>query len=179
MDGFYRQKLLDWWCSMALLGLVCSLSALLNWNRVLVMIDLSGTAYRGIEWWIGPAAGGFASYPMFFPPLAFWHLCDFLERDRGPNMWRGWLATYRRFAALLLFLAPLAAVSGSGGIGLTGDGGVFCYKHGDFGDFLYHPCLPPGSGDTLMVLIGGPLMILACASKALTALVSHRKPNNE
>jgi len=172
MSAEYRQKLLNWFCSVALLLLVCTLAFAITWRMVTLNMTMIGRT--DLVDHAGPLSTGFMAYFIFFPAIAFWHLCDFLQAS-APRQSGGIFTRYRGFAILLLVVSPIAAISGAGGIPLTGDGGVFCYKPGDFSDLLYHPCVPASPFDTFMVIVIAPIVAYACQSKLSATIASYRE----
>lgn len=172
MSAEYRQKLLNWFCSMALLLLICTLSLGITWR--MVTLSMVYTGRTDLVDHAGSLSTGFMAYLIFFPAIAFWHLCDFLQASE-PHQTGGIFTRYRGFAILLLLASPIAAISGAGGIWLTGDGGVFCYKPGDFNDLLYHPCVPASPFDIFMVIVVAPIVAYACLSKLSTTIASYRE----
>ncbi len=174
MSDAYRHKLLNWFCSMGLLALVCSIALGLHWYRIVVIATAHGWGDTFPDY-AGPLSEGFSAYPMFFPALAFWHLCDFVERPRKLGQGGGWFTSYRLFATLLVLAAPVAAVAASDGVWLTGSSGVFCTS--SIGDL--HGCDGPGTMDTPLVIIVAPLLAIACIGKAIGAAGSYMRGSDD
>lgn len=171
MSEAYRQKLLNWFCSMSLLALVCSLALVIGWRIVSINVGL-GYSNAELPIYAGPFGESFMPYFQYFPALAFWHLCDFLQDSEKVPRW-GWFSRYRGFALLLLIASPFAVIGGAGGVHLTGCGGVFYVDTFDPPVMRFSACPSAGFFETTLVIVFAPLVLLACANKAMAMLLSH------
>lgn len=175
MTDAYRQKLLNWFCSMALLLLICSLAMGLTWWRIIIHHQAFG--YLGeFDVYAPNAALGMMAYFLFFPAIAFWHFCDFLQRTEAETGWNGVFSTYRGFARLLLLMSPLAVLGAESGVQFTGCYGVFYVNQTEFvdGRWLFDECPGADNRSIMLVFIAGPLIGLACLSKAVSMFTSWR-----
>jgi hypothetical protein len=174
VDEDYRQRLLNWFCSILLLLLVCALTLLLAWRIITINFSFYGGP-AGIDKYAGPMGVSFFAYVMYFPAIAFWHFCDFLERKQGKLPWKGWFSSYRSFLVLLLLASPIAVFAASRGVELTGCYGVFNVPTPTFspGNFPLHICPGASASVFLLVIFVWPVMALACLSKAATMLLSR------
>lgn len=101
MSDAYRQKLLNWFCSMLLALLVAALSASIVWfYKVPKSTAIYGhpdlTAIAGL---IGESL---MIYPIYFLPMAIWHFFDFIERQEPAPLSRHRLTRWRTFLSTLI-----------------------------------------------------------------------------
>ncbi len=168
MSDAYRQKLLNWFCTMLLLLLVCALSLCLGWRIILTNAELAGGDWP-LDAFAGFLGEAFRPYFMFFPLLAIWHMFDFLEADSNPPRRKGWFADYRSFLILLMVASPFAILSVVDGHILSS-----CYRSMDIGETgFYDSCYPSSTWTILLWLVIAPAVCLAVVSKSVTAVRSR------
>ena len=153
---------------MALLLLVCTLSFLVSWDFISFNATVMGGEFT-LDRFGGPIGEAVLPYAILFPPLAFWHLCDLIEREgySPPSLLS--FSRYRRFVILLLFASPIAVFGAGASFDLTP-----CSSFaGEPGQFTFVHCNPPTPSAVLLVVLVAPVMALACISKAIAAIHSH------
>jgi len=152
---------------MLLLALVCVLSLTVSWRYISINLGLMGEEFE-LDKVAGPLGEALMPYAILFPPLAFWHFFDSIEREGNPERWRGWLSSYRSFLVFLLLASPIAILAAPGGINPSG-----CYEMFPREAEFYDACTKPPASDLLLVLVVMPVMAFACISKAITAVLSR------
>ena len=119
MTDAFRQKLLNFLCSMLVVLLLISGSALVAWFVAAprMLAQPYGGAYL-TAWMMGEA---FIVYAALAPPSLIWHLSNFLWSGKAKPGWAGWLFAYPVFLAAL---------------GITG----FAWILASSGSFTYQDC---------------------------------------
>lgn len=175
MSEAFRQKLLNWFCSMLVLLLSCSIFAILNWHSILTTTSLIGE-FQQVENYVPLLGEGLAGYLMFFPFFLFWHGFDFVEKDAQPPASRSMIGRYSFFLIIkIIVIASLIAA-----VVMDQNGWNQCHSPQYFyaaaaaqiPDVYYDHC-PIDYNASVVFLIGGPLMFVACLGKALVSIRSN------
>ncbi len=156
---------------MLLLLLVCTLSFGISWRVIMIYAGLAGDDWP-LDAFAGPLGEAFRPYFRFFPLLAVWHFFDLIESDSNPSRWRGWFAGYRSFFILLILASPFAVLGAIDGHVLR-----ICSNPSVSNEFVFWDHCEPSSFVTfLLYLLFAPLVLVACVSKAITSILSYRRP---
>lgn len=163
MTEGYRQKLLNWFCSMSILLATAALSALLVWF-VHVPRILGYGPPRDLVTIAGPFGESLVAYPIYFLPVAVWHLLDFLQARELHGTWGKRFTRYRNFAACtaLSQLSFLLAVWGI--LNVTS-----CPE----GEFYFYQCTVGPPWWLWLIFTASSLLALAlCIGKGIIAIRS-------
>ena len=105
MTAAYRQKLLNWFCSLALLAVAMSASLIFAWFFDLPrwLYERQASEWDAIAW---SMQNPMLNYIIYFPFLLFWHLSDFSEARVANSTLLQRFLSYRIFA-WTIFIALL------------------------------------------------------------------------
>lgn len=165
MSEAYRQKLLNWFCSMALLVLTTTLATSIAWFRHFPE-SIRGPGNIDIYWIASAISDNLLTYAIYFVPMVFWHLFDFIERSEPASLWTRSVASYRPlilllFATMVLWLAVVAGLWEYNSCDeLQGALHYACYV--ELSDWLFVPWM-----------IGMGLALLLCIAKAVISIRSR------
>ena len=158
MTEAYRSKLLNWFCSVALLLTASALTPLFywfidlpKWMEISLSVDLATI--------VGQFSDSLLLYPLLFPIFLIWHLFDFIQRGLPERLWSTRLTSYGSFLsamtlAIILFLLM--------------DLGLFQYNSCDqLEGALFHQCyVRPSLWLMFPWLAALGLAIVLCIAKA-------------
>ncbi|NRD88465.1 hypothetical protein C8024_01805 [Sphingopyxis sp. BSNA05] len=169
MTSEYRQKLLNWLTSMAILMAVTVFSLAAKWFLGLWMMTSVNTTDKFADI-AGPMGEAFLAYPIFFLPLLVWHSFDFIQEQKPNSRWAANLSSYPPLLASI-------AISGIAFILISS--GEFTVMHcpEPMGpEFGFQHCFH-GPATWLNFLFYMPLLIsfLLCISKAIFSIRTYLK----
>jgi len=165
LTGEYRQKLLNWFCSVALVLAFAALSPLIYWFVYLpdwIETSLTGE-FAEVAGLLGET---FLIYPLLLPVILFWHFWDFIQKDASAGRWSLRLAAYRIFVMVVVAAMTLWLLMASGVFTINSchalDGALYfeCYIHQPY--WLMLPFLAAVC-----------LALILCIAKAVFSISSH------
>ena len=168
MTAAYRQKLLNWFCSVLI---VCAGSVLMI--LISFYVDTSNTLSTRIDEDGGETISLFAenliAYFIFLIPAAFWHFSDFMQKRELYNPFNRFISSYRLF--IISFLAWISTF-------LFAATGHFTRNScDDMPDAYFHSCAISFSPWLEVALFASSLAVFCICLAKLTATlfsVFHR-----
>ena len=109
----FRQKLLNWFCTVMVVLGGTSVALLVTWSNTAPYVldsSLEGDAYR----LTAPLAEAFLLYPILVAPSMFWHLLDFLQENAPLHAGGRIICGYPAFLATLTLLTSLWLLASTG-----------------------------------------------------------------
>ncbi len=113
MNQEFRQKLLNWLCTILVVLAGTSLALLITWFITIPNVlyrDFDGDAY-GLT---VPLIEAFLLYPLLLVPSMLWHFLDFLEKHRPLHPYGRHICGYPAFLTALSLLITLFLLASTG-----------------------------------------------------------------
>lgn len=164
MNAAYRQKLLNYFCTVLLIWAGTFIGLLIVWTVGIPEVRSSGfteVTYPALAM----IAEALIVYVLLFPLALFWHLMDFIGKNRPSSPWWNRICDFPAFACALTSVIVFWLLAGTG---------FFTLNSCDALDGVYyHECFI-----TISLFIMVPLFIAAlallviCAAKFFTTFHS-------
>lgn len=165
MSEAYRQKLLNWWCSMLVLLLLAISAIAARWLfYVPFMMMMTEVESVRIEWMLDPML----HYFIWFLPLAFWHVADAFQLGQPSGRWARAIASYPAMIGSFLLLSTTLVFMASG----LWESSGFC--GGSF-LILMQACAFPSLAFRIPANLSLWFLLILCMGKTVISIRSRSK----